>query len=520
MPNWREAVESGDATQLIEARRAVEVVLRANPEAFEPLDAEVQILHALGEDNLAERLLDEYLLYAPDSSMASARLAWLRHANGQTEDALAEILALLRRDPDCAEARVMAARWLTKEGQGERAIQVAQEGLERNPHDAQLLLQLGLAHGTLGQTEAGLEAMKRAVQEDPTDEEIARDCARIMLSVRRPAEGFELLEPFAVAPAASPRTWLAAARLAHAARLPRKGNWFLHRLATDPRCDDDQLQHDVLKVGCECLGATSGENWAFALVDSGEAVDALGVELLEMVAGQLNRTKVERLFLSAGRTPHRYPRTIARFLTTFHELTTSLGVVSRWITQNAAAIHHNTPIWAGVGAWHLQRRKYQDAADHLVHWPGRRGVRPWMILLLGRALEGLARNSEANAQFRAALQLPPDHSEPSLRSRLGFNMALEGLAANGHLVLVELTARGRQFVTGEDRARTAVVEALLAMERCTAPEEGRQLLGETLVLLAELKHSDRAGVVAQIERLFVQRANEVIDDPRTYKRER
>ncbi|MBI1291293.1 hypothetical protein GC173_08625 [bacterium] len=520
MPNWREAVDSGDAARILQARQAVEKLLRANPEDFEPLDAEVQILHALGEDSLAERLLDEYLLYEPTSSRASVRLAWLRHVNGRRDDAVAEVLALLGRDPRCVEARAMATRWLIEEGQAARAVQLAEEGLALEPEQGELLRALGLAQAAAGQAELAVATLLKAQESEPASEEVARDAARLLHSVRRNAEGFTLIEPFATAPTASPRTWIIAAQLAHAARLPRKGTWFLHRLATDPRCDDDALQHDVLKVVCECLGNTAGENWVFALVESGEAVDSLGVELLEAVAAQANRTKVERIFSAAGRNLNHYPRTVSRFLTTFSSLTTTMGLVQRWITDNGAVINLHTPVWAGVGAWHLQRRKYQEAADHLVHWPGRRGVRPWMILLLGRALEGLGRLSEANAQYRAALQMPPDHSEPSLRARLAFNMAMEGLAANGHLVLAELTPRGRQFVTGEDRARTVATEALFSFERCSTVDEARELLAETNGLLADLKLRDESGTVAAIEREFLRRAEQVLKDPRTFMRER
>ena len=520
LPAWREAIESGDPNRMQAARRALEDLIRSQPTAFEPLDAEAQVLHALGEDALAERLLDEFLLYDPGSTAAAIRLAWLRHVSGRRDDAVAEILATLGRDPSSLQARIYAIQWLVEEGQAQRAEQIGTEGLEIHGDNGSLLLWLGLAQAASGHTDKAVSTLARAHEVDPGNEEIARDYARILLSVRRPADAFAVLEPFGLGPEPSPKTWLTAARAAHAARLPRKGSWFLHRLATDPRCDSDQLQHDVIKAASECLGGTSAENWAFSLIETGVAVDALGVELLESCAAQMNRTKVEHVFVSASRAPGRYQRTIARFLTTFSELTTTHGVVAKWVAANGHEIQLHTPIWAGVGAWHLARRKYAEAVDHLTHWPGRRGVKPWMILLLGRALEALGRHSEANAQYRAALQLPPDHSEPALRTRLGFNLALEGLAANGHLIITDLSTKGTQYVSAEDRARSAAIEGLFAIGCADSPDDARNSRNEALELITELRQGEAASVVSQIERLYIRRADEMIEDPRTFARNR
>ncbi|HNM47125.1 MAG TPA: hypothetical protein PKH51_08920, partial [Candidatus Sumerlaeota bacterium] len=63
---------------LAEARRALEAQLRADPESYGPLDAEVEVLQLLREPDLALRLLEEYIRFFPGNTDASARLAWLK----------------------------------------------------------------------------------------------------------------------------------------------------------------------------------------------------------------------------------------------------------------------------------------------------------------------------------------------------------------------------------------------------------------------------------------------------------
>lgn len=509
---WREALESKDPAALAAARAAIEQSLRANPARFDILDIETQLLHAQGEDQLAERLLDEYLRYDPSSAAASARLAWLHWVNGRQEDGLAEVEATLARSPNSIEARQLAMQWQVEMGQPAKAIRLGQQALDQGLETATIHHLMGLALGTSGDNDGAIASMRRALALEPDSEEHARNLARLLMTRREAAEAFRLLEPFALRENASWRTWMAAARIAHSARLPLKGNWFLQRLATDPRADSDETQHDVILCAVECLGSQGAESMFLDFIENGIALDSLGVELLETFGGQGNRAKIERLFVAAGRQPNRYPRTIARFFSTFHDMTSNPSLISRWLVEQAPAVQASLVIRAGIAAWHVAQGRWQQAVDSLRDAVSRPDARPWMILLLGRAHEGLGEFAVASHLYRQALQLPADHSEAGLRSRLAFNEALEGNGGVAKLVLLESSPRVAQLATLDDRARVLCVEAFFAAGRTESREDRLELLRETEAELELLRKQDRRNVVIGIQRLFRQRMQELLQE--------
>jgi len=489
LPAWAADVEQARLLALRpeglpEARRLLESQLRAHPEAWEPLEAEVEVLVRLREDRLAERLLDEYIRCFPGHSNASARLAWVYWQQRRAEDAVAEISATTRRDPQCRQAWYWLAEWALEKQDWNGAAKAATAGLAACPDDARLHVLLAHAQLKTHQEQQAETNLKRALELQPGDVEALDKLAQALTAQNRPGEACLLLEPAASLAEAPPALWLTAADAYFRANQPVRALPYLHRLWCSPTAENDALQRRAIELGQRSLGPQEFSRQAVDLVTRGQAHDSFAVESVELHGA--NQPVLNELWGATSRQPLRYPRALARLISTFHR---SIGggaaTIQKWTQANQPVLHHCTHLWGAVGAWLFDMRRHREAADHLASWWQRRDARPWMVQIMARALETMGEDAAANAQYRAALQMPADHSEMGLRTRLAFNMALDGYAAAGHLIVMACSGSGKRQAATDDAMRALAVEALMKIERATDAADRVELLAEGVARVTE-----------------------------------
>ncbi|MCC5877841.1 MAG: tetratricopeptide repeat protein, partial [Candidatus Sumerlaeia bacterium] len=241
-----------------------------------------------------------------------------------------------------------------------------------------------------------------------------------------------------------------------------------------------------------------------------ELSDSYTVTLLEAVGARDNRARINDVFQIIKDHPTRYPRAMARFLSTYHGAPAIPGTVDRWVKSHGREIDENVVLWGGVGAWMVAKSNWRGAVNHLTHWQHRAGVKPWMLHLLGRAHEALGQPAEAMNAYRAALSLETDHTEATIRSKLAFQMALEGMAGAGRLILLDLSEEAKKLGTVEDLMRTFSVQAFADAETITSAQERAQILQESFQQLRQLARQDPYCNPRPILRAFRERSDQLI----------
>ncbi len=499
----------GTPTSLSRARGLVEPLLRAHPELYEPLDLEVRILAAQQNHELARRLLEEYLAYAPERGDGWVRLAWLMWERGEREEALAEIRAALARDPAHRGARLQMARWQIETSENDVALATAEEALGASPADEDFLLIKARAATALRQEAPAREAFRALLAANPKNEEARRRFAGCLLDFNHTGEAAELLRPDVFDQGALPATVLVAADAFFRTGDHETASEAVRRCLIDHRAADEQ-HRAALNLAVNNLGLREGEELAFVELEAGRGADAMGVELLERVGQRGNRAGVNRVFHAIKGRPLHYPRAMARFLSTYSDQPVMPGTVSRWVSANRGAIDQSAILWGGVGAWMMRRGKWQEAVDHLSRFEGRPGVQPWMLLMLAQAYEQTGRQIEADHVYRRALALPPDHASTTIRTRLAFNMAVEGMAAAGALILKSAPLRAESFLTTMDLLRARAVEVLAQLPGVPSAPERQMYFRQQLLELNELAKNAETGEAQSILRAFRRRGGEAL----------
>lgn len=503
----RELAQEGPGG-VTQARRILEEHLRSHPEDFPPLDAEVEILTASGEVPLAIRLIEEYIRYYPENGGASARLAWIHWETGRKEDAFAEIRATLARDPGDTKARQWLAEWSAAERDHAGALRAAEEGLAREPDDRGLLLALARAAAHLKDESRARTAFSRVVELHPDDAEAHRHFAMFLLGASKAEEAVRILQPLVDSRTLSPETALCAIEAHFRAGQVVPAIRLARRLGITPGLHDEEARA-LLALCHQNLPAREADELLLSMPEVWPVADALVIELVEHHGSRAARENLNRLYNLVSQYPLLYPRSMARILSTYLQLLPP-GAIERWVAAHWGDLEQNATLWGGVGAWHCARGRWEDAIHHLSRYEGRPGVRQWMIHLLGKSLETVGRIDEANLHYRRALELEPDHSEPGVRSRLAFNVALEGMPAAGHLMLVDCSEKGRKLALTEDFVRIMAVETLATAGRLGEYAQRKELFDDVLVRLRQLAMQDPSSNSKMAIRLFRRKAAEML----------
>lgn len=490
------------------ARRLLEQRLREDPEDYDALDYEAVILCLYKEARLALRLLEEYLRYFPENAAARARYAWLLNHLGDTEAALTEIKATVSRHPENISAREWLLEWADQANEMELVRDAAREGLKYEPDNRAFLLYMARSSAVLSDENNAILNFRKLSEQFPDDEDVARNHAEFLLDINHSSDAARILDPFLQCELPSPVIVLRSIDAAFRARDHQRAIALFQQLSTRPDEVKDEYAGEAISLIHQNMGLQGGDDMVFRLFEERRLSDVFALEFLERSGQRQHRGHLVRIFKILSATPLTYPRTLARYLSTFYSAPLVPGTIGRWIKSNPAVIHQNTQIWGGVGAWYVQNNRFNDAIAHLSGYRQRPDAKPWMILLLGRAYEAVGGISAANNEYRYAITMPPDHSEASIRSRLAFNMALDDMPAAGHLILLECTERGKKLATVEDLVRIMAVEALAAAQKAPTAEAASVLFEQTMTKMKELARNDRFSDASRIIKTFKRKYSE------------
>ncbi len=502
-----------EAGNRIEARQLAEGLLRADSGWYEPLDLEARILASGGEAKLAQRLLEEYTRYYPDHAEARSRLAWIHWNLGLREEAIAEARATLARHPGSTSARANLVDWMLDTGDNAGAAALAEAGLAQSPDDRALLSAMARAARRLRDEPRARRAYERLLANNPGDEDAARGFAEFLLDQNHSEEAVRFLEPFLQGEGSKPATLLRSADALFRSRRHPDALLIIQRLASDARGDSEEFQREVLDICLHNMGLVGSDQFAIEQLRSRRAVDSYALEMLERCGQRGNRGQVIEIYNVISVEPLRYPRAMARFLSTYSGQLLVPGAVSRWVAANRAAINSNAILWGGVGAWLMDKGKPAEVVAHLSAYEGRSGTKPWMLLILGIALESLGNGREACRHYRRALLMPPDHTELAVRSRLAFLLALEGMAATGHLIVLYCSESGKRVQTGDDTVRLLGVEALAVAAKLSSADEKRSLLDRALTEMQAIFRATPSPEARRVMQAFKARSIELLSTP-------
>lgn len=493
-----------------EARTLLEGLLRDFPEEYPPLDLEAELLVEEGEAPLAQRLLEEYLRYMPEVGEASERLAWIFWHTRKREEAVAELRAALARQPDLRRARRWLVEWAPVTGKPEIAVEAAREGLERHPGDVELLLLAARAAEVSRDDAAAEKHLRAAWREGPENEDAVRALGNHLLRRGRAAEAVELLEPQREGGEAGLSTRLLLAEgLLHLPNRAGEGLALLKQLVFAPD-GSEEFHRALLDVLYNTWEPDRADRELLDLARAHPIPDGFALELTNRFGARRVQARLRQLWELVSVRPLQFPRTTARFLSTHYQAVGWPGRIRRWIQEHWREIDSEAILWGGVGAWYVEREKWRDALAHLRTYPQRPGVRPWMILLLARSCEATGQQEEANKHLRAAMALEPDHSEVAIRSRLAFNLAMEGMGGAGQLILLDCSEKGRDLASPADFVRIFAVESLLAAAKLHSASERKALFDDTILRMRNMAASDPGGEASAVVGAFRAKVREVL----------
>lgn len=478
------------AEGMAKARQLLERELRDNPSNAEALDLEVELLVEAGDTGRAHRLVEEYLRYYPHCSLASSRLGWVLWKKGKREEALAEARASLARDPSHRRTRKWFLEWAEALGRHDLIVEITEAALRDSPEDVSLKLPLARAYAKSQRVQEAREALEEVLGREPENAEAAGALAELHLGQNQTQPAMDVLSPFLARADCPPALLLKGGEAAFRANLPAQALELIERLVCGEDAGDETFMAEVYACMDQQMGTAGAERYALEKLRAQAASDSFALSFLEAVGGRGNRGRIADIFSAIKDVPLRYPRTMARFLSTYHSAPSLPGAVERWVRTHQGKIEENATLWGGVGAWHFSRGRWEAAAEHLIRWYGRPGVKPWMLLLLGRAYEAMGRPADANEQYRHALTMEPDHSEVTLRSRLAFNLAMEGMPGAGKILIDECTSAGRELATVEDLLRMFAVETLVEAASIREPHNLQPLFADAVAHMRSLARKD------------------------------
>src|SRR6516225_9617390 len=114
----------------------------------------------------------ERVQQAPDDTQALYRLGLAYLALGEPAKAVGPLTALVHKDAEALDGRILLARALRLSGEAEGARKILDEAIALVPYDAALRAERGLLARSLDQTDVAIEQYSKAVELSPSDPEL------------------------------------------------------------------------------------------------------------------------------------------------------------------------------------------------------------------------------------------------------------------------------------------------------------------------------------------------------------
>ncbi len=505
-----EAALKAGRTELVSVREKLEEEIRHNPDNYKALDFEVQVLVRLDEEKLAQKLLEEYIRYFPENGEASSRLAWLFWQEGKSEEAIAEVRATLSRQEDCDSARRWLVEWAYERKDYHLSHRESKVGLKYHPDSEHYLYYRALSASHLGDESVARYAFQELLEKVEEPEEAIRAYSEFLLDLNHSGEAYQLLYPYIQEKEASPALRLRAIDAAFRARNHKEALLAAADLLLSEEADNEETQNELFNLCQDNMGLAGFESWAFEKLEKLKARDCFALTLLERCGMRGNRGNVLRVYKLISAYPLHYPKSMARFLSTYYDQPLVPGTISRWVEGHHDDIQSNITLWGGVGAWYISRQKWESAIHHLSVYPEKKNVKPWMIFLLCQAYEAKGMITEANHHYRVALSYPSDHSELMIRAQLAFNMAMDGLASAGKVILSDIPDKKENLWRPVDLLRVVAVQSLAEAELYQSIDQLRHVFETAMEQMHGLKKEHSAKEGSEIIRGFRKRMMEIL----------
>ena len=154
--------------RLSDAEHLLRIRLRDFPTEVASVRMMAELATRLGRMGDAEKLLRRALQIAPDFHAARELLARNLQRTHRPSEALAEVDALIAKDPSNPSFQMLKASLLVKVGDQETARIVYLKVLEAYPNQPKGWLSLGHVLKTLGRRDEGIVAYRHAIDQQPT----------------------------------------------------------------------------------------------------------------------------------------------------------------------------------------------------------------------------------------------------------------------------------------------------------------------------------------------------------------
>ena len=166
-PKLMQAAAALQANRIPEAEALLRDHLRASPTDAPALRMLAETQARMGRIDEAESLLARCLELVPGFDAARHHYAMVLHRANKPVESLAQVDALLAKDPANAGYRNLRAVVLCRTGDYDAAIPVYEALVREYPHQARLWLSYGHALKTAGHTARAIEAYREAARLEP-----------------------------------------------------------------------------------------------------------------------------------------------------------------------------------------------------------------------------------------------------------------------------------------------------------------------------------------------------------------
>jgi len=167
-PRLLEAATALCDNKLAIAERLLRPFLIENPTDVTAIRMLAEIGARLGRYDEAEKLLARCIQLAPSFDAARHNYATVLNRQNKSQEALAQVDALLKRDPRNPGYCNLQAAVLARLGETDRAAEIYKAVLKDHPKQPKIWMSYGHTLKTLGRRETGIAAYREAIAQNPS----------------------------------------------------------------------------------------------------------------------------------------------------------------------------------------------------------------------------------------------------------------------------------------------------------------------------------------------------------------